>query len=118
MSRSGANAAQQQLTASITETGSMPYDMQDFAIETATRLLVKRSRTAAVAYSDLENAIKAVFDQTYGPNWDCFAGQGFVFYDTYRPHDSNGEHWTVQNAEFIYFTIGKTAILLRRYMEK
>jgi Dynein light chain type 1 len=54
---------------------AMPYELQEDAMLTATLLLKK-----VITFLDLEASLKSVFDQTYGPRWDCFVGYEFVFY--------------------------------------
>ncbi|KAL5110927.1 Dynein light chain 1 cytoplasmic [Taenia crassiceps] len=73
----------------------MSRDMERDALETARRAFEKNPEPRAVA-----NMIKKEFDQRYTPNWHCIVGNHFGSFITH-----------VEN-NFIYFTQGKTAILL------
>ncbi|KAH9283768.1 Dynein light chain LC6, flagellar outer arm [Echinococcus granulosus] len=73
----------------------MPKDMERDALETARRALDRNSEPRAVA-----NMIKKEFDERYTPNWHCIVGNHFGSFITH-----------VEN-NFIYFSRGKTAILL------
>ncbi|CDS41792.1 dynein light chain [Echinococcus multilocularis] len=73
----------------------MTKDMERDALETARRALDRNSEPRAVA-----NMIKKEFDERYTPNWHCIVGNHFGSFITH-----------VEN-NFIYFSRGKTAILL------
>ncbi|VDM17309.1 unnamed protein product [Hydatigera taeniaeformis] len=90
----------------------MPKDMERDALETARRALERNSEPRAVA-----NMIKKEFDQRYTPNWHCIVGNHFGSRSSKSKHvkllclHSFSFITHVEN-NFIYFSQGKTAILL------
>ena len=55
----------------------MPEDVQKVAIDAAKRLLITKK---GITYPEIENILQVAFDENYGPKWDCFVGDLFVFY--------------------------------------
>jgi dynein light chain LC8-type len=79
----------------VIKNADMSEDMQQDAVECATQSLEKYS-----IERDIAAYIKKEFDKKYNPTWHCIVGRNFGSYVT---HDTK---------HFIYFYMGKVAILL------
>jgi len=78
-----------------TITADMEEEMQQEAIECAKEATEKHN-----VEKDIAEHIKREFDSKHGPTWHCIVGERF------------GSHVTHESKCFIYFYIGKRAVLL------
>ena len=79
----------------VVKNADMSEDMQQDAIDISTQALEKFN-----IKKDIAAFIKKEFDKKYNPTWHCIVGRNF------------GSYVTHETKHFIYFYLGKVAILL------
>merc|ERR1711872_3750 len=79
----------------VIKNSDMGEEMQDYAVESATKALEKYT-----IEKDIAAYLKKDFDHKYNPTWHCIVGRNF------------GSYVTHETRNFIYFYIGQVAILL------
>nr|XP_054764358.1 dynein light chain 1, cytoplasmic-like [Lytechinus pictus] len=98
MNRGGSNYSGKPDKEFEIKNSDMSKEMEDDAVELALAML--RDKQNKPLEKDIAAELKKEFDTKHEPTWHCIVGRNY------------GSHVTHEKNHFIYFYVGRTAILL------